>query len=126
MVAGRTLVVLAVVTLAAAKLTDHWSVINEKCGAVHCPGETATILDYNETSQECVCREHPCHNHKGFKWVCDDPKYPFLAFSYNQEAQLECVCKEHPCAESKCESDVHEIRWDHNGVCYCGSKTGES
>eukprot|EP00756_Hemistasia_phaeocysticola_P054494 Hpha_TRINITY_DN30412_c0_g1::TRINITY_DN30412_c0_g1_i1::g.168075::m.168075 len=118
----RALVVLSTAAFVAAKLSDHWNDIHTKCSDAHCPDENHPILDYNETAQECVCREHPCHNHNGVKWTCDDPEFPYLSFSYNKDAELDCVCKQHPCPEDTCDSEEHEIRWDHNGVCFCGPK----
>eukprot|EP01062_Namystynia_karyoxenos_P029674 TRINITY_DN22267_c0_g1_i1.p3 TRINITY_DN22267_c0_g1~~TRINITY_DN22267_c0_g1_i1.p3 ORF type:complete len:132 (+),score=46.57 TRINITY_DN22267_c0_g1_i1:82-477(+) len=110
---------------AEARLSDHWTVIRKKCPKEQCGNEDFPILDWDEKEGgRCLCKPHPCHNDNGKKHLCKDPKFPFLAFSYDQDGELACVCKPNPCPEEKCD-EGSKISWDHNGKCMCIKSSGE-
>eukprot|EP01062_Namystynia_karyoxenos_P041466 TRINITY_DN30228_c0_g1_i2.p2 TRINITY_DN30228_c0_g1~~TRINITY_DN30228_c0_g1_i2.p2 ORF type:complete len:129 (+),score=22.89 TRINITY_DN30228_c0_g1_i2:76-462(+) len=109
---------------AAGRLSDHWRVIRMRCPKSQCNNPDFPILDWNHTERRCLCRRHPCHNVKGKKHVCDDPRFPYLAYNYDQDREIKCVCKKNPCTEEKCEPGS-KVAWDHNGRCMCLKPTSE-
>jgi len=44
------------------------------------------VLDYDEGSQTCLCRENPCWNDRGTKHECGDPKFPILRYREDEGA----------------------------------------
>jgi len=53
------------------------------------------VLDFDEEQGKCVCRPHPCHNDKGLKHSCTDPKFPVLLYreEEEQDGNIKTICE---------------------------------
>jgi len=104
------------------------------CRNFACHQADRPMMDYDEESSQCVCREHPCWDDNGQTHHCKDPAFPFLGFYYTTKKELVCTCASIPrydseyiardlCPGHRCEEPAHPILdWDEAASeCVCRS-----
>jgi hypothetical protein len=73
------------------------TVAKDLCKGGTCdPEKQHSVLDYNETSKECMCVANPCKNDKGMEHRCDTDahaEFPVLTYSYGKDKELKCGCR---------------------------------
>eukprot|EP00933_Yihiella_yeosuensis_P005123 TRINITY_DN109574_c0_g1_i1.p1 TRINITY_DN109574_c0_g1~~TRINITY_DN109574_c0_g1_i1.p1 ORF type:complete len:207 (+),score=37.93 TRINITY_DN109574_c0_g1_i1:41-661(+) len=70
----------------------------ELCAGHFCEDENLPILDYNDETESCICRSHPCLNDDGKAHSCPDTKFPILRYREDEVdgkvvTKCECVAK---------------------------------
>merc|ERR1711862_535747 len=48
-------------------------IYRDKCAGHHCE-MLHPVLDWEEATQSCICRQHPCWNDHGLKHECSDAR----------------------------------------------------
>mmetsp|Transcript_48587 Transcript_48587/g.141495 ORF Transcript_48587/g.141495 Transcript_48587/m.141495 type:complete len:185 (-) Transcript_48587:144-698(-) len=70
------------------------------CRGQTCDDPAFPLLDYDEASESCLCRQHPCWSDDGKIHTCTTEDYPFLKFKYEESGKLVCECSSTPHAGS--------------------------
>merc|ERR1719476_449024 len=67
------------------------------CKGATCTSREQPILDYDPSTDSCICRPHPCWNDRGEQHSCaHDPRKPYLVYEYLRDGKLFCDCSAEP------------------------------
>mmetsp|Transcript_31358 Transcript_31358/g.67415 ORF Transcript_31358/g.67415 Transcript_31358/m.67415 type:complete len:224 (+) Transcript_31358:290-961(+) len=102
------------------------------CRNVACHQADRPLLGYDEDTESCVCKPHPCWDDGGHTHHCLKPDFPYLDFHFTEEGELVCTCSSIPnynsvhIARDKCpghrcvEPEFPTLDWDDDAQeCLC-------
>merc|ERR1711871_564556 len=83
---------------------DSTYIAKELCPGEFCDDkENTPVVDYDDKTNTCICRSHPCWNINGLRHSCEDPNFPILYYSEveenmdggvkNVKQQCSCIAK---------------------------------
>lgn len=90
------------------------------CRDQTCTDPAFPLLDFDENRNTCICSAHPCWDDNGQAHHCDNPEFPHLTFSYNEDSSLKCGCSKQAhqsstyiakvkCPGHNCETPEHPL-----------------
>ncbi|CAK0883144.1 unnamed protein product [Prorocentrum cordatum] len=85
---------------------DSILIARDLCPGQKCETREHPVLDWEEDTESCVCRSHPCWSLKGKRHSCMRPEFPILRYREIETADggVESICE---CgAEMEIEEDI--------------------
>merc|ERR1712032_419170 len=88
--------------------TDSLLIARDLCPGQKCETQDHPVLDWEEDTESCVCRSHPCWNIKGKRHSCLRPEFPILRYREVETADggVDSICECSAAMETDEEPDM--------------------